>query len=225
METIDLQQKAEELVEQLHQLKGFSEKYAQNQEMAAHSLRQAADVIKSSQETLEKTNILIERASEFYKVQEEKLGYLQQSVSKIVHQHVNELSSGTKELLQGLQTSFLAQQEAHIQVLQDHSKAMITDIGTLQSTVKDELQALQTSLHNLAESKFTTVGNHLIEKSNHLENVVNMGFEGLSGNQHKDSEQTWKVIVSLKKSATKFFIFQITLILLLFAFVYWITRK
>lgn len=225
METLDLQQKAEELLEQLHQMKGFSEKYSKNQETAGYSVTQAADVIKSSQQTLERTSLLIERVSAFYQKQEKELEVLQQNVSSTIKQHATDLDSATSGVLRDLHTTFLGRQEDHIRVMQEHSKLIVNDIHALQSTVKEELKSLQTNLNEVVDYKFSTVGTQLMGMINQLEKSVNSSFERLSDTQQKDYEQTWQTIASLNKRSNTFFAFQIILTLSLFGFIYWVTRK
>jgi hypothetical protein len=183
MELLDMQQSAEELLEQLNQLKDFSDKYKQNSIQAGDAILRSTDVLSASEQMLARVNFLVEQVGETIKAETEKLEALKTQVSETVAEQGGALRKNSNETLQILQASFLAEQQKHVQEIQEkcnkaeallesynnaihaNLEKVVADIKDLQLDVKKEFQVQQAEIDKETGNRLVKIEEVLSERS------------------------------------------------------------
>lgn len=213
MELLDLQQKAEELVRQLNQLKDFSEKYQQNNIQAGETIVRASEVLSTSEQTLAQVNFLIEQTSALLKSETAKLDDIRGTLTQSVSEQGRSLQEKSTDLLQSLQTTFLAEQQKHMEEIGGKCKSVEelletcnttllanldrvnTEIREVQTGLKQDFHEQQADINKETELRLARVEEVLSERSGFITQAIqNLRTQTSEALQNTDSNFTSRMI-------------------------------
>jgi hypothetical protein len=116
------------VIDQLDQLKEFSDKYKQNSIQAGDAIIRSTEVLTATHQTIERLNLFVEGMNKIAETEAEKLDILKQEVTTTIAAKVVELQAKVDALLQSLTKGFLHEQNKH-------EEAMISTVNKAEKVV------------------------------------------------------------------------------------------
>ena len=208
MELLELQNKTEELVDQLNQLKEFSDKYKQNSIQAGDAIIRSTEVLSASHETLQSLNLVVSGVNKLTEAEAEKLAMLKVEVTTSLASRLGELQARIDVLLQSLTNNFLKEQGKHQEEMKSVTHKAEASVLEFTKTVDEKLTELQTEIAQVqahikkqVASQQLEINTHTGERLRQVEDVLSL--KSASINQMVD-QATVQLTLSISEANSLF---------------------